>query len=179
MSRLGSIVAALALVAIATQAAEAFDDLWVSGALTSDYLRDTGRDASVFDSRLELDAGLGPVTLGVVYRAYQLSDPAYDPARLGGPVTGIKHRYAEFSQETFSARVGNFFSTFGHGITLRSYEDVELEHDTALDGVLAEARLGGVDVAALSGVATEPDSRVRDHHHTINGARVGVPVAVG
>lgn len=153
------------------------EDAWISGALSTDYLQNTDRGASAFDCRLELDGGLGPVALGVVYRAYQLSDPGYDPAGVGQPLSEIRHRYAELSQDAFSARVGHFFSTFGHGLTLRSYEDVDLEHDTVLDGLVVSARAGAVDVTALSGAATEVLSDVRNRDHTISGARVSVPVA--
>ncbi len=161
---------------LATQGASAYDDVSISGALTSDYLHNTDLEASAFDCRLELAAGAGPVRLGAVYRAYQLSDPAYNPAGVGLPGSQITHRYAELEQEAFSARAGHFFSTFGHGLTLRSYEDVDLEHDTALDGLLAEARVGSATVVGLSGVTTEPLSEVRHRDHTVRAARVSVPV---
>lgn len=166
----------VAALSVAAQSACAYDDVWASGALTSDYRADTGREASAFDCRLEIDAGVGPLGVGVVYRAYQLSDPGYDPADIGASVSEIKRRYAELAHGALSARAGHFFSTFGHGLTLRSYEDVDLEHDTALDGLLAEARLGDVDVVGLSGVTTEPLSAVRDREHTVGGAQVRAPL---
>jgi hypothetical protein len=171
-----TLLAAWLIATVAASGASAYDDVSVSGALTGDYLYNTDVEASAFDCRLELDAGVGPVRLGVVYRAYQLTDPTYNPSGVDLPGSEIKHRFAELEQETLSARVGHFFSTFGHGLTLRSYEDVDLEHDTALDGLLAEVRAGDVTVIGLSGVTTEPLSDGRRRDHPVRAARVSVPV---
>jgi len=148
-------------------------DVAVRGVVTGEYLYNTDEDGSVFDGRVEFDLETGPFLIGAVYRAYQLSDPDYNPALKEIPASEVKHRYAEFHGESFSARAGNFFSTFGRGIALRSYEEVDLEHDTALDGLLVRYEPGAVRVTALSGVVTESLSEWRARSHTVRGIEVG------
>lgn len=147
-----------------------------SGALTTEYLLNTKREASALDARVELDVGVGPVTVGAVYRAYQLTDPGYNPAGIEVPDADLKHRYAELAQGDLSVRAGHFLATFGHGLTLRSYEDVDLEHDTLLDGVIAEHTLGPVSLTGLGGAVEERLSSTRLRDHTIRALRVSVPV---
>lgn len=152
-------------------------DATAGGALRAKYLRNTGRDASAFDARFELDVALGQLNAGFVYRAYQLSDPAYNPAGVDVPAAEIKHRYAEVTHDQFYARAGHFVSTFGHGLTLRSYEDVDLEHDTLLDGLLAEYAAGGVTITSLAGTAAETPEGADDFDHSVRALRVSVPVS--
>jgi hypothetical protein len=152
-------------------------DVTATGAVTAKYLRNTSREASAFDARVELDLLAGPVTVGAVYRAYQLTDPAYNPAGIEVPAAEIKHRYVEFTEGRLTARAGNFLATFGHGLTLRSYEDVDLEHDTLLDGLIADYAFGPVSVTGLGGTVTERLSSVRTRDHTIGAARASAPVA--
>jgi len=149
------------------------DDVIVRGAVTGEYLYNTEEDASVFDGRVEFDLETGPFLIGAAYRAYQLSDPNYNPALKDIPASEVKHRYAEFRGESLSVRAGHFFSTFGRGLSLRSYEEVDLEHDTALDGVLVRYEPGPARVTALSGVITEPLSEWRTRTHTVRGIDVG------
>lgn len=176
MSRPASCAALLLILALAAGAG-AQDDIFVGGAATGDYLHNTDRDASAFDGRVELDVAIGSFTIGTVFRAYQLSDPTYNPADIDAPVTEIKHRYAEYDGSGVTLRAGHFFSTFGHGLSLRSYEDVDLEHDTALDGLLAETSVGIVSVTALAGVATERLSSTGYREHTVRAARAAAPLA--
>lgn len=150
------------------------DDLVVRGAVTSEYLYNTEEDGSAFDGRIAFDLETGPFLIGAAYRAYQLSDPDYNPALKEIPASEVKHRYAEFRGESLSARAGHFFSTFGRGLSLRSYEEVDLEHDTALDGLLVRYEPASIKVTALSGVISEPLSEWRSRAHTVRGIEVGV-----
>jgi hypothetical protein len=151
-------------------------DATATGVLTSEYLLNTGREASALDARLELDVGVGAVTLGAVYRAYQLTDPAYNPAGVEIPAAELKHRFAELAQGDLTVRAGHFLATFGRGLTLRSYEDADLEYDTLLDGLIAEHTLGSVSLTALGGTVRERLSAVRFSDHTIRAVRASAPV---
>ncbi len=141
--------------------------------MTGEYLYNTEEDGSVFDGRVEFDLETGPFLVGAAYRAYQLSDPDYNPALKEIPASEVKHRYAEFRGESLSARAGHFFSTFGRGLSLRSYEEVDLEHDTALDGILVRYEPGAARVTAVSGVIVESLSEWRTRSHTVRGVELG------
>ncbi len=107
------IAAAVAAVLFAAPTVATADDgAWSSGVVTGEYLFDTGEEASAFDARLEVDAGIGPLTVGAIYRAYQLSLPAYNPAGVNIPGAEIKHRYAALDRDNLHLRVGHFYSTF-------------------------------------------------------------------
>lgn len=147
------------------------DGVWASGVVTGEYLFDTAEEASAFDARLEVDAGVGPLTVGAVYRAYQLSLPAYNPAGVDIPESEIKHRYASLEREQLHLRLGHFRSTFGRGLALRSFEDVDLEHDTVLDGLLGEYSFSAADLTALAGTVDEPLSDTRYRRHNVRALR--------
>lgn len=151
-------------------------DVSVSGVLNGEYLYNTRVDASVADARLDLDLVAGPVTVGVTYRAYQLSDAAYNPAGIDVPLAEIKHRDVAYEAGAFSARVGHFLATFGHGLTLRSYEDIDLEHDTMLDGARGDYRIGSATLTALAGATDEALYGTRYKEHRVRAARLSVPV---
>ncbi len=169
--------AVVLLMAIAAALASGDTEVSASGVLHADYLYNTDAEASVMDARLDLDLTVGALTLGTVYRAYQLSDPLlYNPADIDVPLAEIRQRYAAYESGAFRARAGHFLSTFGHGLTLRSYEDVDLEHDTLLDGVKGEYRAGSVGLMALAGATEEMLFGVRSREHRVRAARISVPV---
>jgi len=170
-------VAVMAMLFVAPVVASADDDVWSSGVVSGEYLYDTGEEASAFDARLEIDAGVGPLTIGAVYRAYQLSKPTYNPAGVNIPESEIKHRYAALDRENLHLRVGHFYSTFGRGLALRSFEDADLEYDAVLDGFLGEYSFSGADVTALAGTVDEPLSDTRYRRHTVRAIRAARSVA--
>jgi hypothetical protein len=172
-----SAAATVALAVALATSGPATADATATGAFRTKYLRNTDRDASAFDARLELDVAVGDLNMGLVYRAYQLSDPAYNPAGIEIPDAEIKHRFAEIAHGDLYARAGHFVSTFGHGLALRSYEDVDLEYDTLLDGLLAEYSAGSATITALAGTAEEVREGLDDFDHTVRAVRVSVPVS--
>lgn len=180
MSRRGpaGAIAALVLLVLFVVSAAAETDVYASGVVRGKYLYNTDDDveSSVSDTRVELDVGVGALTLGVVYRAYLLSDEDYNPADVEAPPTEVKHRYAAFEHDDLFLRAGHFFATFGRGLTLRSYEDVDLEHDTVLDGVMAEYSVGDVSLTALSGLTTDDAPGTGYTEHVVSGARATMPV---
>ncbi|MBM3306823.1 MAG: hypothetical protein FJY74_00625 [Candidatus Eisenbacteria bacterium] len=171
MKRIATVLAALGASLAWALPASSFDagDVTVRGSVDGEYLHNVDLDGSVFDGRVEFGIEVGRFLLGATYRAYQLSDPGYSPAQKDIPRSEVRHRYAEFRNESLSARAGSFFCTFGKGLALRSYEQTDLEHDTALDGVLIGYGTGPLAFTAVSGVVSEPLSRVRTREHTVRG----------
>ncbi len=181
----------VALLALVSASVSAEIDVYASGVVQGKYLYNTGLEreidvgdtticvdygASVADVRVDVDMVVGPVTLGVAYRTYMLSDKDYNPALVVAPPAEIKHRYVAFDHEDLSLRAGHFFTTFGHGLTLRSYEEIALEHDTYLDGVLVEYVMGDVSITALSGAATDDVKGTKYYEHVVSAARVSAPI---
>jgi hypothetical protein len=126
---------------------------------------------SVFDGRLDFEVEAGRFILGATYRAYELSSKAYHPRQAYPDPLGIKHRYAEFNTDDLGLRAGDYFVTFGKGLMLRSFEEIALEHDTALDGVLGEYDMGPVELAAVAGGMTDRLSYTLSWQHNVYGLR--------
>jgi hypothetical protein len=150
----------------------------VRGTVRSTDLFNTDLGATVLDARLDTDIEFGHFTLGGAFRAYRLSEKTYNPRAIEVPQPAIKHRYAEVKFEnlgsvtSLSARAGHFFATFDRGLTLRSFEDVDLEKDTSLDGIVTEFQLGGLKVSGLSGKAREFINDNAYNEHTASGGRI-------
>ena len=181
MSRRGRVLlpcgVAFAVLACVLAASASDGGASASGVLNAEYQYNTDVEASAADARLDLDVTVGSIVLGTAFRVYQLTNGSYNPAGIDEPLTDIKHRYAVYEGEDFSARVGHFLSTFGHGLTLRSYEDVDLEHDTMLDGVTARYDVGEVALTGLAGAVDQELFGTRYREHRVRGARVSVPVS--
>ncbi len=160
------------LIATGPGAAVAQTDVFATGVVTGDFLYNTDEEASVADARFELDLIVGPVTAGSVFRAYQLSDPSYNPRSVYVPPAELKHLYAEYVQGELLLRGGNYLETFGRGITLRAYEEVALEYDTTLDGLLGEYTWDWAEFTLLTGVVTEDVTAVRHREHIVQGTRL-------
>lgn len=166
------------LVAALPASVPAETEVGYTGVVRGKYMYNTDEDveASVSDTRVELDIGIGDLTLGTVYRAYLLSDEGYNPADVQDDPIQFKHRYAALAREDLFLRAGHFFATFGHGLTLRSYEDVDLEYDTVLDGMLAEYSVGEVGLTALTGSARHVPGGSSYTEHVVRGARASMPM---
>ncbi len=143
----------------------------VRGSLWSTDLLNTDLGATVLDARLDAEVEFGHFTLGGAYRGYHLSDKRYNPRGIEVPQPVMKHRYAEMRFEKLGnagsvfARAGHFFATWDRGLTLRSFEDIDLEKDTALDGILGEYAIGNFKLSGLSGKMNE---------HRVSGGRIAV-----
>jgi hypothetical protein len=186
----------VALLALVSASVSAETDVYASGVVQWEYLYNTGLEreiivkradgttdtvlvdygASVSDVRVDLDVVIGPVTVGAAYRAYLLSDTDYNPAEVVAPPTEVKHRYAAFEHEDLNLRAGHFFATFGHGVTLRSHEEIALEYDTVLDGAFGEYAVGDVSLTALSGTATDNVKGTGYYEHVVSAARASMPI---
>jgi hypothetical protein len=147
------------------------EEIQARGALRLDTRYETEQQATVLDGRVEFAVELRSLTFGGTYRAYDFGDGRYNPRGID-PVYHFKHRYIEGRLENLLFRGGHFFSTFGRGLVLRSFEDVDLEHDTALDGFLAEYQTGTLGLAALAGQVTERLSSVQSLRHRVRGGRL-------
>jgi hypothetical protein len=146
------------------------EDVAARGSVRGEGLVNTDQGVTVVDGRVDFEIDISSFTFGGAYRAYDFGGD-YNPARID-PVYDIKHRFVEVRRKALFAKGGHYFSTFGRGLTLRSFEDVELEHDTALDGFIAEYDGGGFMVTALTGKHREELPGVPYRDHRVRGGRL-------
>ncbi|MFH1312324.1 MAG: DUF6029 family protein [Candidatus Eisenbacteria bacterium] len=145
------------------------------GAVSGEGLLNTDEGARVVDARVDFDIDVDFLTFGGAYRFYDFGNKNYNPAGIDA-VDHLKHRYLAGEIRGLFFRAGHFFSTFGRGLTLRSFEDPGLEHDTSLDGIIAEYETGPVRVTGLTGMITERLTGLQSREHNVRGgrARAGV-----
>jgi len=153
-------------------------DIDTRGAVRGDGRYDTEKSTVVIDGRVDFDVDIGPLTLGGAYRAYDFGRGGYNPRGIE-PAYGLKHRYIEGRGRGLFFRGGHYFSTFGRGLTLRSFEDIDLEYDTSLDGFIAEYEAGPFAFTGLGGRVTERVTDVRQREYRVRGGRVGVSLDPG
>jgi hypothetical protein len=165
---LPSVVITLALACIALPTQTHAYEIETRGAVRSEILANTDERSIVFDGRVDVEADVGPLTFGAAYRVYDFGEGDYNPAGIE-TFYDIKHRYLEIQTGGLHARAGDFFSTIGRGLILRSFEDIDLEHDTALDGFLGEYEIGPLGLAALAGRMRQDISDTRYREHRIRG----------
>lgn len=143
----------------------------IRGVVRAVGLANSDLGESVFDGRLDFEAEAGRFILGATYRAYELSNPDYNPRQAYADPLGIKHRYAEFNADALGLRAGDYFVTFGRGLVLRSFEEIALEHDNALDGVLGEYWTGPIEITGVAGGMNDRVSETLRWQHNVYGMR--------
>jgi hypothetical protein len=148
-------------------------DVDVRGSMQGDGRYNSAKDVVVIDGRVDFEADVGPLSFGGTYRAYDYGEGDYNPRGIS-PVYGIKHRYVEGRVGDLFFRGGHYFSTFGRGLTLRSFESVDLEYDTELDGFISEYARGPVTLTGLAGEVTERITDVQHLRHRLRGGRAQV-----
>jgi len=143
----------------------------IRGAVRAVGLANSELGESVLDARLDFEAEAGHFIIGGTWRAYELSSELYNPGQVYPDPLGIRHRYMEFNTEDFSLRAGHFFTTFGRGLVLRSFEEMALEHDTALDGILGEYSAGPFELTGVAGGMSGRTVDTRNQSYNVYGMR--------
>jgi len=71
----------------------------------------------------------------------------YDEESIWDPERGTEliRRYAEYSDDGFTIRGGNFYTTFGRGLLFRAMEEDEVRLDRDVDGLLGTVAYRGIE----------------------------------
>ncbi len=124
----------------------------ISASNQLEYSLEDSTNTEIIENWFNFDYDLSPFELGFRYELYQPQEnlgtgtPVDD-----GSTQGITYRYARYRGEDFSVTVGNFYTMFGRGMTLRLYEDRFIRVDNSMDGLLLEATPGRFRMKALTG----------------------------
>lgn len=118
----------------------------LSGSLESNsiyYVKDSETDAVYPDDHfgsnnyLKLDYTLGKFSAGVQLEAYLPALQGYDIGTYGNKKALLGVKYAAWTDDNFSFRVGDIFEQFGSGMIFRSFEDRTLGINNSIEGVFA------------------------------------------
>ena len=145
---------------------------WPSGlglANQLEYSYNVDGDYDIFENWLNLDYYHGIFSAGVRLDVFEPNDP--DPSISRG-----KERYAEFDYKYIQASIGdkregleliggNYYTLFGRGMVLKSYEDRAIRVDNNLLGVKVTGKYAGFYLTGLSGMAANIRNERRDILH--------------
>jgi hypothetical protein len=137
-----------------------------------EYSNDINKKLQIFEDWLNVDYLKGIFEAGIRFEIFQPNDP--DPSISRG-----KNRYADVafkyikanlgnSEEGIEFTVGNFYTLFGRGLLLKSYEERNIRVDNNLLGVKLKARYAGLRLSALTGAAANADNERKDILHAVD-----------
>ncbi|MFQ6104467.1 MAG: DUF6029 family protein [Candidatus Glassbacteria bacterium] len=166
--RAGSIyVAALFLcfLIFGTSSAQSPSYTNVSASNQLEYSLEDGTNLEIVEDWFDFDYDLSPFELGFRYELYQPRENLRinpDTGELLDEIDdassqGITYRYATYRGDGFAVTLGDFYTMFGRGMTLRLYEDRFIRIDNSMDGLLLEARRWKFRLKALTGRMTSND----------------------
>lgn len=136
------------------------------------YSYDTEDKEEIFENWFNLDYSRGIFSAGLRFDIFQPNDP--DPSISRG-----KERYADIAYKYLKAEignidrgialtVGNFYSLFGRGLILKSYEERNIRVDNNLLGVKAEGRYSNFILTTLTGMPENALAQRKDILHAID-----------
>lgn len=146
------------------------EGLGLSNQLEYSYNVDNERE--ILENWLNLDYAKGIFSAGLRFEVFQPNDP--DPSINRGKV-----KYADIDYKYFRAdigsggegldiEVGNFYSLFGRGMVLKSYEDRSIRIDNNLLGLKVTGKYAGFTLTGLSGTAANANNVRKDILHSID-----------
>lgn len=124
----------------------------VSASNQLEYSLEDETNAEIVEDWFQFDYDLSPFEGGFRYELYQpRENPVHTPDIEDASSQGITYRYVRYKSETFNMTLGNFYTLFGRGMTLRTYEDRNIRVDNSLDGLLLETDPWKLRIKALTG----------------------------
>lgn len=130
----------------------------ISASNQLEYSLEDSTNNEIVEDWFQFDYDLSPFELGFRYELYQpRENPSQAPDIDDASSQGITYRYVKYKSEKFIMTLGNFYTLFGRGMTLRSYEERNIRVDNSLDGLLLETNPGKIRLVALTGRMSSND----------------------
>jgi hypothetical protein len=122
-----------------------------------EYSNDVKLDTVYFEDWTDISLGYKNWRIGARYE-FHLPPQPYSRDSVG---QGVSQRFLQYKKDRLTFTIGNFYSLFGRGLVLRSFENRMLRWDTNIDGVKFEYYHDYIDFQILGG--TPRDRRGRRH----------------
>ena len=137
-----------------------------------EYSYNIDGDYDILENWLNLDFSQGIFSAGLRLDVFEPNDP--DPSISRG-----KNRFAEFDFKYVQANIGdkregleilggNYYTLFGRGMVLKSYEDRAIRVDNNLLGVKVTGKYAGFYLTGLSGMAANINNERKDILHAVD-----------
>ncbi|MFA8342257.1 MAG: DUF6029 family protein [Rhodothermaceae bacterium] len=137
-----------------------------------EYSYDSDKKQEIFENWLNLDYSRGIFSAGIRFDIFQPNDPNPLISRGKDKYADISYKYIGLNLQdgnnSLDITVGNFYSLFGRGMLLKSYEDRNLRVDNNLLGVMLDGRYRNLRLKALTGMAENSNADRKDVLHAVN-----------
>jgi hypothetical protein len=146
------------------------DGLGISNQL--EYSYDINKKLEILENWLNVDYRKGIFSAGIRLDVFQPNDP--NPAVNRGKIRYADIAYKYLKVELGDAEtggeltIGNFYTLFGRGLILKSYEDRNIRIDNNLLGVKVSGSYGGFNLTALTGMPESVNMERKDILHTVD-----------
>jgi len=137
-----------------------------------EYSYDSDKKQEIFENWLNLDYTKGIFSAGIRFDVFQPNDPNPLISRGKSKYADISYKYfglnLQDNDNSLDVTVGNFYTLFGRGMLLKSYEDRNLRIDNNLIGVMLEGRYKNLHLKALTGMAENSQAQRNDILHALD-----------
>jgi len=119
-------------------------------------------DRNIVENWTDLSYQKNFMQLGLRYEINKPPDPFIFPQTTLLKEYELTYRYAEFSYKNLKTTIGNFYSTFGRGLTLRTYEDRNLRVDNNIEGLKLNLSGNAYKLQTIAGRMRDKYNRRQD-----------------
>ena len=146
------------------------EGLGLSNQLEYSYNRDT--EAEILENWLNLDYSKGIFSTGLRFEIFQPNDPDPSINRGKNKFAEIDYKYirADIGDRTegLDIVVGNYYSLFGRGMILKSYEDRAIRVDNNLLGLKVTGKYAGFVLTGLTGAVANSNNERKEILHALD-----------
>lgn len=137
-----------------------------------EYSYNVEDEKEILENWLNLDYSLGMFSTGLRLEVFQPNDPDPSISRGKEKYAGVDFLYFKADigerEEGLEITGGNFYSLFGRGMVLKSYEDRAIRIDNNLLGLKVAGRYEGFVLTGLSGTAANSSNERNDILHAVD-----------
>ncbi len=137
-----------------------------------EYSFDINKKLEIFEDWLNVDYRKGIFSTGIRFDLFQPNDPSPSVNRGKIRYADIGYKYLKVelgdAEESGEITVGNFYTLFGRGMIVKSYEDRNIRIDNNLLGVKVTGKYCGFILNALTGMPENSNVERKDILHAVD-----------
>jgi hypothetical protein len=137
-----------------------------------EYSYNVEDEQEILENWLNLDYTLGMFSTGLRFEVFQPNDPDPSISRGKEKYAGVDFLYfkADIGEQDAGVELlgGNFYTLFGRGMVLKSYEDRAIRIDNNLLGLKVAGRYAGFILTGITGTAANASNERKDILHAVD-----------
>ena len=137
-----------------------------------EYSYNIDNKTEILENWLNLDYSKGIFSAGLRFEVFQPNDPDPSINRGKNNFAEIDYKYlrADIGDRTggLDIVVGNYYSLFGRGMILKSYEDRAIRIDNNLLGLKVTGKYAGFNLTGLTGTAANSNNERKEILHAVD-----------